>query len=228
MNGSIFCITIRRIIMNKIIKIGIGVFGILALGIGLLSFAFVQSMKADEAEVKKVKIQAQEYIKNTFKDETVIYDTVFDNMGNFYTFDYAAKAVNKKDNTQFLVYYNDETKQMEDTYIAEKWEKELENNIRPYIEQKLGALDEFWIEYNERTGITYNVNPNKPSSYKEYDAAPFIQISIPREPDKNDEEIFKEIVSFIQKDAGLKHGTVSMNYVKKGVPIDDKEWRETF
>jgi hypothetical protein len=228
MNGSIFCITIRRIIMNKIIKIGIGVFGILALGIGLLSFAFVQSMKADEAEVKKVKIQAQEYIKNTFKDETVIYDTVFGNMGNFYTFDYAAKAVNKKDNTQFLVYYNDETKQMEDTYIAEKWEKELENNIRPYIEQKLGALDEFWIEYDERTGITYNVNPNKPSSYKEYDAAPFIQISIPREPDKNDEEIFKEIVSFIQKDAGLKHGTVSMNYVKKGVPIDDKEWRETF
>ncbi|WP_235356932.1 hypothetical protein [Bacillus alveayuensis] len=49
--------------MNKIIKISIGVFGILALGIGLLSFAFVQSMKADEAEVKKVKIQAQEYIK---------------------------------------------------------------------------------------------------------------------------------------------------------------------
>ncbi|WP_235356931.1 hypothetical protein [Bacillus alveayuensis] len=149
-------------------------------------------------------------------------------MGNFYTFDYAAKAVNKKDNTQFLVYYNDETKLMEDTYIAEKWEKELENNIRPYIEQKLGALDEFWIEYDERTGITYNVNPNKPSSYKKYDAAPFIQISIPREPDKNDKEIFKEIVSFIQKDAGLKHGTVSMNYVKKGVPIDDKEWRETF
>ncbi len=44
--------------------------------IGSLSFAFVQSMKADEDEVKKVKIQAQEYIKNTFKDETVIYGTV--------------------------------------------------------------------------------------------------------------------------------------------------------
>jgi hypothetical protein len=214
--------------MNKITKISIGVFGILALGIGLFSFAFAQSMKADEAEVKKVKIQAQEYINNTFKDKTVIYGTLFDNMGNFSTFEYAARAENKKDHTQFLVYYNEETKQMEDTYIAEKWEKELENNIRPYIEQKLGSLDEFWIEYDERTGITYHVNPNKPSSYKEYDAAPFIQISIPREPDKKDEEIFNEIVSFIQKDAGLKHGTVSMNYVKKGVPIDDKEWRETF
>jgi hypothetical protein len=213
--------------MNKKIKIGIGVFGILAFGIGLLSFTFVQSMKADEDEVKKVKIQAQEYIKNTFKDETVIYDTLFDNMGNS-TFDYAAKAENKKDHTQFLVYYNDETKQMEDTYIAEKWEKELENNIRPYIEQKLGSLDEFWIHYDERTGITYNVNPNKPSSYKEYDAAPVIQISIPREPGKNDKEIFNEIVSFIQNDSGLKHGTISMKYVKKGVPIDDKAWRETF
>ncbi|MBA2871547.1 hypothetical protein HNQ85_001817 [Anoxybacillus calidus] len=214
--------------MNKITKISIGVFGILALGIGLFSFAFAQGMKGDEDEAKKVKIQAQEYINNTFKDKTVIYGTLFDNMGNFSTFEYAARAENKKDHTQFLVYYNEETKQMEDTYIAEKWEKELENNIRPYIEQKLGSLDEFWIEYDERTGITYHVNPNKPSSYKEYDAAPFIQISIPREPDKKDEEIFNEIVSFIQKDAGLKHGTVSMNYVKKGVPIDDKEWRETF
>ncbi|GLH62599.1 hypothetical protein [Parageobacillus sp. G301] len=214
--------------MNKKIKIGIGVFGILAFGIGFLAFAFLQSMKANEDEVKKVKIQAQEYIKNTFKDEIVIIGTLFDNMGNYSTFDYAAKAVNKKDDTQFLIYYNDVTKQMEDTYIAEKWENELENHIRPYIEQKFGVLDEFWAEYDDRTGITYNVNPNKPSSYKEYDASPFIQISIPRKPDKKDEEIFNEIVSFIQKDAGLKHGTVSINYVKKGVPLDKKEWRKTF
>jgi hypothetical protein len=214
--------------MNKKIKIGIGVFVIIAFGIGFLAFAFLQSMRADEDEVKKVKIQAQEYIKNTFEDESVIYDTLFDNMGDYSTFDYAVKAENKKDHTQFLVYYNEETKQMEDTYIAEKWEKELENHIRPYIEQKLGALDEFWVEYDKRTGTTYNVNPNKPSSYKEYDAAPFIQISIPRKLDKKDEEIFNEIISFIQKDAGLKHGTVSMNYVKKGVPLDDKEWRKTF
>jgi hypothetical protein len=107
-------------------------------------------------------------------------------------------------------------------------DKELENHIRPDIEQKLGVLDEFWGEYDERTGITYHVNPNKSGSYKEYDAAPFIHISIPREPDKKDEEIFNEIVLFIQKDAGLKHGTVSMNYVKKGVPLDKKEWRKTF
>jgi hypothetical protein len=77
------------------IKIGIGVFGILAFGIGFLAFAFLQSMNADEDEAKKVKIQAQEYIKNTFKDETVIYGTLFDNMGNYSTFDYAAKAENK-------------------------------------------------------------------------------------------------------------------------------------
>ncbi|AEH48013.1 hypothetical protein [Parageobacillus thermoglucosidasius] len=214
--------------MKKIIKIGIGVFGIVAFGIGLLIFVFLQSMKADEDEVKKVKIQAQGYIKNTFKDEIVIYDTLFDNMGNFPTFDYAAKAENKKDNTQFLIYYNEETKQMEDTYIAEKWEKELENNIRPYIEQKLGTLDEFWVEYDERAGITYNVNPNKPSSYKEYDAAPTILISVPRKPDKKDEEILNEIVAFLQKDVGLKHGTVSMSYIKNGAPLDDKEWFKTF
>jgi hypothetical protein len=214
--------------MNKKIKIGIGVFGIFALGIGLFAFAFVQSMKPDEDEVKKVKIQAQEYIKNTFKDEIVIYDTLFDNMGNFPTFDYAAKAENKKDHTQFLVYYNEETKQMEDSYIAEKWEKELENHIRPYIEQKLEVLDEFSVHYDERTGITYNVNPNEPSSYKEYDAAPTIIISVPRKPAKKDKEIFNEIVSFIQKNAGLKHGMISISYVKKGVPLDDKEWHKTF
>ncbi|BDG47340.1 MULTISPECIES: hypothetical protein [Parageobacillus] len=214
--------------MNKEIKIAIGVFGIFALGIGLFVFSFLQSMKADEDEVKKIKTQAQEYIKNTFKDKIIIYGTLFDNMGNFSTFDYAAKAENEKDHTQFLIYYNEETKQMEDTYIAEKWEMELENNIRPYIEQKLGTLDKFWVEYDDRTGITYHVNPNKPSSYKEYDATPIIHISVPRKPDKKDEEILNEIVSFIQKDAGLKHGTVSMSYIKNGAPLDDKEWFKTF
>lgn len=149
-------------------------------------------------------------------------------MGNFPTFDYAAKAENKKDHIQFLVYYNEETKQMEYSYITKKQEKELENHIRPYIEQKLGALDKLWVNYEERTGITYNVNPNEPSSYKEYDAAPTIIISVPRKPNKKDEEILNEIVSFLQKDAGLMHGTVSLSYIRDGAPLDDKEWHKTF
>jgi len=85
-----------------------------------------------------------------------------------------------------------------------------------------------WVNYEERTGITYNVNPNEPSSYKEYDAAPTIIISVPRKPNKKDEEILNEIVSFLQKDAGLMHGTVSLSYIRDGAPLDDKEWHKTF
>ncbi|MES9760129.1 hypothetical protein ABWK29_27075, partial [Priestia megaterium] len=184
-------------------------------------FIFNQSLKPDEDKEEKVKVEAKKYLKTHFTDSTVIYDTLYDNMGNF-PFEYAAKVTNEKDQTNFLVYYNDEVNEMEDSYISSKWESQLNKKVRPYIIQKFEPLDELIVFYDAQVGKTYNINPNIATSYKDYNASPSITISIARKPKKEDAETFSEMVSFLKKEAELKHGTVTLNYVKKGVPQSGK------
>jgi hypothetical protein len=215
--------------MKKLIKWVLGILAGIVLIIGLMIFIFLQSMKPDKDEVAKIEKQAEEYIANTFTDEVVIFDTLYDNMGNFTHFEYAANAENKRDGTQFLVFFNEATNQMEDTYIADKWERELEAEIRPYLESTLGRLDELWIFYPERTGFEFNVDPNMPSSYKDYEAKPHVMIFIPRKAESGDQVLFENIVSYLQKEAGVKHGSVSLEYIDKGVQLEEeKRWHEEF
>ncbi|MDU9692085.1 hypothetical protein O0Q50_13000 [Priestia aryabhattai] len=190
-------------------------------------FIFNQSLKPDEDKEEKVKVEAKKYLKTHFTDSTVIYDTLYDNMGNF-PFEYAAKVTNEKDQTNFLVYYNDELNEMEDSYVSSKWESQLEKKVRPYVTQKFNPLDELVVFYDAKVGKTYNINPDTATSYKDYNASPSITISIARKPKKEDAETFSEMVSFLKKEAELKHGTVTLNYVKKGVPQSDKEIRKEF
>ncbi|MBV6733931.1 hypothetical protein KV503_05635 [Priestia megaterium] len=190
-------------------------------------FIFNQSLKPDEDKEEKVKVEAKKYLKTHFTDSTVIYDTLYDNMGNF-PFEYAAKVTNEKDQTNFLVYYNDEVNEMEDSYISSKWESQLNKKVRPYIIQKFEPLDKLIVFYDAQVGKTYNINPNIATSYKDYNASPSITISIARKPKKEDAETFSEMVSFLKKEAELKHGTVTLNYVKKGVPQSGKEIRKEF
>ena len=190
-------------------------------------FIFNQSLKPDEDKEEKVKVEAKKYLKTHFTDSTVIYDTLYDNMGNF-PFEYAAKVTNEKDQTNFLVYYNDEVNEMEDSYVSSKWESQLEKKVRPYVTQKFNPLDELVVFYDAKVGKTYNINPDTATSYKDYNASPSITISIARKPKKEDAETFSEMVSFLKKEAELKHGTVTLNYVKKGVPQSGKEIRKEF
>ncbi|WP_374149553.1 hypothetical protein [Priestia megaterium] len=213
--------------MNKLVKRLILTASILIIAIIGAVFIFNQSLKPDEDKEEKVKIEAKKYLKTNFTDPTVIYDTLYDNMGNF-PFEYAAKVTNKKDHINFLVYYNDEINEMEDSYVSAKWENELDKKVRPYIKQKFQPLDDLIVFYDEQVGKTYNVDPNHPNSYKDYDANPSINISVARKPKKEDDKTFNEIISFLKKDTELKHGTVTLNYVKKGVPQSDKELRREF
>jgi len=44
-----------------------------------------------------------------------IYDVLYDNMGNYTMFDYAAKVRDVNTSEEFLVYYNEQADQMEDS-----------------------------------------------------------------------------------------------------------------
>ena len=213
--------------MNKYLKIILGVVGVILLGIGLLVVAFVSEMKPDKDEEKKIKIQAKQYLEDKFNDNFEIYDTLYDNMGNF-GFEYAAKVRDKKTNTEFLVYYNGETEQMVDTYIADKWAKDLESEIRSFIRENLEETTDVHVYFDDEIGNELGIDPVNPRSYKEFDVTPTIRITIPRTRRDRDEKILNEFISFLKSEDKLQHGTVIMEYIAENGVILDDEWGKEF
>ena len=215
-------------VLNKFLKITLSILGVILLGIGLLVVIFVLEMKPDKDEEEKIKIQAGQYLKDNFNDNFEIYDTLYDNMGNF-GFEYAAKVRDKKTNTQFLVYYDDETKQMVDTYIADKWADDLEAEIRPFIKENFGETTDFFVFFiNENIGQELGIDPVKPRSYKEFDISPTIRITVPRNRSDGDEKILSEFITFLKKEDNLQHGLVVMEYIAENGVILDDEWGKDF
>ncbi|MDM5222963.1 hypothetical protein QUF86_19905 [Peribacillus sp. NJ11] len=243
--------------MSKTKKISLtllGVFLIILTGVVILVFSFTQSMKADLDEEKKVKQQAERYLEKNFEDGTEIYDVLYDNMGNWGYFDYAAKVKHEKYGTQFLVFFNEETGEMEDTFISDKWQDDAEKEIRPYIENELGdvliskdmgdiAESDDWEEiqeeigdsnqlllvFDERIGNELKIDPNKATSYKDYEVAPTIRITLSRKKQDADEDRFTEIITALKKDGVLKHGNMIVEFIStNGVLLEDEEWSKSF
>ena len=213
--------------MNKYLKVILGVVGVILLGIGLLVVAFVSDMKPDKDEEEKIKIQAKQYLEEKFNDNFEIYDTLYDNMGNF-GFEYAAKVRDKKTNTQFLVYYNDETEQMVDTYIADKWAKDLENEIQSFIKENLEETTNVHVYFDDEIGNELGIDPVNPRSYKEFDVTPTIRITVPQTRNDGDEKILNEFISFLKSEDKLQHGSVIMEYIAENGVILDDEWGKEF
>ncbi|SES45701.1 hypothetical protein [Psychrobacillus sp. OK032] len=214
--------------MNKYLKIILGVLGAILLGIGLLVVVFLLEMKPDKDEEEKVKFQTEQYLEGKFNNNFEIYDTLFDNMGNF-EFEYAAKVRDNKTNTDFLVYYDDETKQMVDTYIAEKWEYDLATEIRPYIKGNFGETTNFFVYFNpKKIRQELDIDPMNPKSYKEIEVSPTIRIARPAKRSSGDEEIVNEFISFLINEDKLQHGSVIMEYIAENGVILDDEWSKEF
>lgn len=214
--------------MNKYLKIALGVLGVILLGIGLLIVVFLLEMKPDKDEEAKIKLHAEKYLEDKFNDNFEIYDTLYDNMGNF-EFEYAAKVMDKKNNIPFLVYYDDETKQMVDTYIADKWANELENEIRPFIKENFGETAAFFVFFtDENIGQELDIGPINPKSYKEFDVKPTIRITVPRKYGDSDEELLEALISFLRSEDKLQHGSVIMEYIAENGEILDDECRKEF
>jgi hypothetical protein len=217
--------------LNKYIKITFGILGVILLGIGILVVAFILEMKPDKNKEEEVRIQAEQYLEDNFNDNFEIYETLYDNMGNF-EFEYAAKVRDKKTNTEFLVYYDDETKQMMDTYIADKWANDLESEIRPFIKENkenFAETTDFFVSFtNDNIGQELGIDPLNPKSYTEFDVAPIIRITVPRKKSEDDEKILNEFIAFLKSEDKLQHGSFAMSYIdEKGVILDD-EWNKDF
>lgn len=210
--------------MHKILKVLFVVLGVIILGIALLVFTFIQSMKPDKDKEEAIKIQAEQYLKENFNEDFEVYDALYDNMGNF-EFEYAAKARNENTQTQFLIYPYDETDKMVDTYIASKWRKELEGEIHPFLSENLGENIDVYAFFNDRIGNDLGIDPNGSNSYKDFVVEATIRLTIPRKKNDDDERVFNEFISYLKTNDKMLHGNVVVAYIaENGVILEDDEW----
>ena len=102
--------------MSKLLKITLAIVGTIVVGISVLVLSFNIGMKPDKKEEDNVVKLAEEYLEEYYEhDEFEIYDVLYDNMGNFPEFEYAAKVRNLNNGEEFLVYYDDQSDRVLDS-----------------------------------------------------------------------------------------------------------------
>ncbi len=214
--------------MNKIGKIILVFLLLLLMVIMAMIISFNMSMKPDKEKEVEVRAQANEYLKERFNEKFEIYDTLFDNMGNF-EFEYAAKVRDKENQIEFLVYMDNETNVIVDTYVADKWAAELENEVRSYIIDKLGEKAEYFVMFSDTIGVDLGIDPLNVGSYRDYDANAMIHITLPRKKSENDDTLFNHFVSYMENNDLLHSGTVFVGYVaENGVILEEEGWSKDF
>jgi len=190
--------------MNKTIKvlsilIAIGVVATLVIA-ALWHFNITPNQKKEE----EVKIQAEDYLNEHFKGKGYqVYDVLYDNMGNYGYFDYAAQVRNDAGTVDFLVYYNKNTQRMEDSYTTDKEVKKVNEDINPklttYAKKLLGDKMEISAEYDHGQG------------------KPIIIMRIHRKPVGSDEHNFYDIVNYLHTYLKVKHADVNLFYPDSNV-----------
>ena len=205
-------------------KIILGILGVIFLSMAVLVISFNLSMKPDPDREEKVRKEAERYLEANFNDDFEIYDTLYDNMGNF-EFEYAAKVRAIRSNTEFLVYPDAETEQMVDTYVSDKWSDELEEEMRPYVHQAFGESVVVYVYIDDEIGAALNIDPLNPGSSKDYNLKPTVRLDIPRKKMEGDEKIFTDFISYLTDENILQHGQLIVSYVAEtGEILEDEEW----
>jgi len=241
--------TLKKVLVGLLIFVGLGVIAIV-----ILAFSFVQGMKGDPKEEEKVRQQAEQYVREHFEAGTTsIYDVLYDNMGNF-NFEYAAKVHHETYGTNFLVYLDEDTGEMADTFIEEKWRDDAEKAIQPYINEKLGesltskemapitngddwdeiqkqlkGKIELYVTFDEHAVSELHVDPNNLVSYNELNVFPdSIRLTIWRDKQDEDERIFNEIITTIQAEGIVQHGDFQVEYIQSGEQLAEGTWEKKF
>jgi hypothetical protein len=200
--------------LNKYLKITFGVLGVLILGIALLVFDFLSDMKPDKDKEEEVKVQAEQYLKDNFESGRFeIYDVWYDNMDVNFSFEYAAK-VRSEDNIEFIVYLNNEKNKMEDSYVAEKWAKNLYDGLNSYLEKNISDIEEVFVLFDDDVGSIYNLDYKNSGEYKDYEASATIHITLSRNLNDNDQKLLDGVTDYLQSELKVKHATVEINSSK--------------
>lgn len=214
--------------MKKVLYIIAGFISIVLIGFGILAFIFIMEMKPDKEQEKAVMEQGEDYIKEYLSEDFVVYDALYDNMGNF-EFEYAAMAEQKSSGIQFLIYEDSETGNVTDTYIAKRWTTELEKAARPYINKQIPEATDLFAYFEDNVGETFAVDPLAPSSYTDYEVEPTLWMTISRKANEEDDQLFNAFIDHLQAENILKHGSLIVEYIsEKGELLEEEGWSKEF
>jgi hypothetical protein len=215
--------------MKKLLYVIGGIISLLLIGIGVLVFIFKQEMKPDKEQEKAAIEQGEDYIEKHLSQDFVIYDALYDNMGNYFGFEYAAKAEQKSTGIQFLIYEDSETGNVTDNYIANRWSYELENAARPYITEHIPEASDLIAYFEEDIVTAFAVDPLAPSSYKEHEVEPALRMTISRNAEDGDDQLFNSFITHLQEKNIMKHGSLVVEYIsEQGEILEEKGWSREF
>ena len=175
---------------------------------------------------KKTRVQAQKYLDTVFLDDHyVIYNIAFEtNETEHALYSYAAMVGDKKNQVEFLIYYNQFTDKMDDNYVAMKWSNDLANDIRPFIYDHFEDMIDFHVIYDDQEINGFNIDPNHPGHYKDYAATPQITIALKRQKKAEDEKVYDDFLEFLKNRCHLQHAVISIQYDNSS----EDDWYEEF
>ncbi|MCY1691780.1 hypothetical protein OVA29_14795 [Exiguobacterium sp. SL14] len=142
-------------------------------------------------------------------------------MGNF-SFEYAARAVDEKTNTEFFVYQQEESGTFVDTYHAALWEDRLERRIpSPTLEKLKDQLSVTVLYDNDKIQRLGDARFDS-NAYLREEVAPTILMDIHRKRHEQDKTRIEEWAKSLREQGILRHMTVKVDYVsEKGELLED-------
>ncbi|MBO8155570.1 MAG: hypothetical protein H0Z32_03825 [Bacillaceae bacterium] len=181
--------------------------------IAIIVWLTYSHLKGDASREEEVFEAAEIYVKEHFDEPMKVVGTLYDNADLFNAFQYAAKVEPEHDaKFQFLVFYHSESETYQDSYVAEIWEEQLEEDLQPYLTDHFGDINSLWIYYPKDIGYQLDIPLDDIPRYNGQKGYPVIQISLTRKKEKGDSEKVDALVDYLQTDLGVEHGTITLDF----------------
>lgn len=187
--------------------------GIIGGGALLMTFAFTQDMNSDGTKETEIQRKAKTYLEQHLP-EAKVTGSLYDNMGNF-PFEYAARAIDEKANTEFFVYQQEESGRLVDSYHASLWEDRLDRRIpSPTLEQLNHQLSVTVLYDNDEIQRLGDARFES-KAYLRKEVAPTLLVDVPRKRHEQDKAQMTAWAKSLREQKILQHMTVKVDYVSK-------------
>lgn len=196
--------------MKKVLSVTVIIAGILAL------LLFAKLFMPNPFAEKKVKEQAAEYIDENFNNNFEVYG-VMDNSDFSATmeyFEYAAQVRDKENGVEFLIYSDENTKKMNDTYVTSKWEMEIKKAVTPYVKERFKDAVSINVVVDHERYPNLHADPNtlETESYNKTRVNPLIHIVLEGQVQQDVENRIQNLTDQLKKADILQRGTMSLEY----------------
>lgn len=199
--------------MNTAVKWILISVGAIIVFFALVVLLFIIEMTPDRSEEKAVKENAQQYIHRHYSGQMEIYDTLYDNMGNFSDFTYAAKVRDTSNGLQFLIYDRNGEGAMGDDYAISALEEELEEAILDEIDERFFNTSMISTTYtDDDLPLGYQGTTTIPSIQEMEFSEPTIGIWLTRKKQPADERKVAELIAILQDKVNVPHASVIVHY----------------